>query len=249
MPEKPSPMQSEVKRARPEPEPLNLVVVYEDEAVIAIDKPAGMVVHPTYKNWTGTLVNGLLWRLRDRPGVLPHIVTRLDKDTSGLVVVALSPMVHAQVQRDATAGRMSKEYFAIVCGVPEPRSGEIALPLARSLVDRRRVVVTPAGQASKTRYEVVSTAEGLSLVRCELVTGRTHQIRVHLAALGWPIIGDAKYGAVHAGVARQALHACRVRMPHPISREPLRFDAATPPDLGLLLAAFAQPVYDPRLWR
>ncbi|OFW13620.1 MAG: hypothetical protein A3F70_10905 [Acidobacteria bacterium RIFCSPLOWO2_12_FULL_67_14] len=203
-------------------------MIYEDEWVMAIDKPAGMVVHPTYKNWSGTLLNGLLARVRE-----PRIITRLDKGTSGLVLVALSAEVHAQVQRDGAAGRVTKEYLAIVRGSPAPR-GAIDLPLARSPEDRRRVVVDPAGQRSRTAYEVLSASNGRAVVRCELVTGRTHQIRVHLASQGWPIVGDRVYGEADERLARQALHAWRVTFPHPVSRETLVLEAPLPPELQTL---------------
>jgi 23S rRNA pseudouridine1911/1915/1917 synthase len=221
-----------IGRRRPEPEALDLNIVFEDDAIIALDKPSGQVVHPTYRNWSGTLLNGVLWHLRNRPGITPHIVTRLDKDTSGLVLIALTPPLHARIQKDWGAGRVKKEYLAIVRGVPDPRSGAIDLPLARSLEDRRRVVVSPTGQASETRYEVLrSDDHGRSLVRCELVTGRTHQIRVHLAARGWPIVGDQVYGLADESVGRQALHAWRVSLPHPVSGQPLHLEAPLPRDL------------------
>jgi len=224
-------------RRRPEPEAIALNVIYEDEWLIALDKPPGMVVHPTYRNWSGTLLNGLLWRMRDRAGVQPSIITRLDKDTSGLVLAALTPQVHARIQRDGGAGRIKKEYLAIVRGTPEPPHGTIVEPLARSADDRRRVVVTPEGQRSETRYEVMSSDDGCSLVRCELVTGRTHQIRVHLAARGWPILGDATYGEPHGALTRQALHAWRLSLPHPATHAPLQLEAVWPEDF----AAFRRP--------
>ncbi len=235
MPEKDLQIQSVIRRPRPEPEALPVAVVYEDDSLIAVDKPPGMVVHPTYKNWSGTLLNGLLWHVRGRAGVEPSIVTRLDKDTSGLVLVALKPELHAQVQRDAAAGRVKKEYLAIGRGTPTPARGSIALPLARSPEDRRRVVVTATGQDSQTDYEVLSTVNGYSLIRCELVTGRTHQIRVHLAARGWPVAGDALYGEAHQALTRQALHAWRLTLPHPVTREPLQIEAPIPRDLNDLM--------------
>ena len=236
MPEKDLPIQSVIRRPRPEPEAVPLVVVYEDDSLIAIDKPPGMVVHPTYKNWSGTLLNGLLWHVWGRAGIDPSIVTRLDKDTSGLVLVALKPELHARIQSDGAAGRVKKEYLAIVRGTPAPAQGSIALPLARSTEDRRLVIVTAAGQHSQTDYEVLSTVDGYSLVRCELVTGRTHQIRVHLAARGWPIAGDASYGEAHPALTRQALHAWRLTLPHPVTREPLRIEAPVPRDLQGLMS-------------
>lgn len=235
MPERPVTIQPADARRRPEPEEIDVNVVYEDEWLIAIDKPPGMVVHPTYRNWSGTLLNGLLWRVRDRAGIQPSIITRLDKDTSGLVLVALSPEVHARMQRDGGAGRMKKEYLAIVRGTPDPPHGTIVEPLARSTEDRRLVVVTPAGQHCETRYEVMSSTDGYSLVRCELVTGRTHQIRVHLAARGWPILGDATYGEPHDALTRQALHAWRLSVPHPGTQELLHLEAPLPADLAAFL--------------
>jgi len=223
------------ERRRPLPEEGPLSIVFEDEWIIVLDKPPGIVVHPTYKNWSGTLLNSVLWRMRERAGAQPGILTRLDKDTSGLVVMALTPEVHAAMQRDQAARRIDKTYLAVVQGTPEPARGTIALPLGRDLADRRRVVVTDTGAPSETRYEVMATLdENASLVRCELVTGRTHQIRVHLAARGWPIVGDAMYGVTSATITRQALHAWRIRFPHPITRQPLDLEAALPTDIRTL---------------
>ena len=211
---------------------LALRIQYEDDVLIAVDKPPGMVVHPTYKNKSGTLQDEVLRHLGDRDDVLPRIITRLDKDTTGLVLVALTPEAHARVQKDAHARRVTKEYLAIVRGTPDPPRGTIALPLARSPDDRRLVIVTPAGQASETRYEVLRSGGGRSLVRCELLTGRTHQIRVHLMASGWPIVGDPTYGEPDARLARQALHCWRVTLLHPITREPLQIEAPMPADMA-----------------
>jgi 23S rRNA pseudouridine1911/1915/1917 synthase len=152
------------------------------------------------------------------------------------VLIALTPELHARVQRDAEAGRVRKQYLAVVRGAPAPPRGSIALPLGRSLEDRRRVVVTPTGQDSYTEYEVLSSSNGHSLIRCELRTGRTHQIRVHLAARGWPIAGDGVYGEPDARVGRQALHAWRVSLTHPLTREPLEIEAAVPSDLQRFLS-------------
>ena len=227
-----------VLRSIPEPEDAPLDVIYEDDELIAINKPAGIVVHPSYKRLSGTLLNAVLWHVRHRAGARPGILTRLDKDTSGVVVIAFSGAVHATLQRDAAAGRTRKEYLAIVHGVPRPQSGVIREPLGRDPADRRRVVVMEGGAESETRYEVIKSLEGdLSLVRCDLVTGRTHQIRVHLSSRGWPILGDALYGpstSLRASggdqMTRQALHAWRISLLHPLTREPLVIKAPLPPD-------------------
>ena len=223
------------RRTRPAAQPGSVEVVHEDDDLLVISKPAGVVAHPTYKQTSGTALNGLLWHLRDRGPLTPGILTRLDKDTSGLMIVALSPGVHAAAQRDASAGRIRKEYLAVTAVVPEPPIGTIALPLARDPLDRRRVVPSPGGAASETRYEVLASSPDGALVRCDLVTGRTHQIRVHLSARGWPIVGDRVYGVADARIGRQALHAWRVSMPHPVTRVPMVFEAPLPADFAALI--------------
>ncbi len=256
------------RRTRPQAEAHQLDILYEDESLLVLNKPPGLVVHPTYKQVTGTLLNGVLWHVRTRAGVRPGILTRLDKGTSGLVIVALDAGTHATLQRDAHAGRIQKEYLALVRGIPRPRRGRIVLPLAGDPEDRRRVVVSPDGTHCETRYDLVSTftdmrnrgdggsadispeASGISrggapwlvrsderysLVRCELVTGRTHQVRVHLGACGWPILGDPLYGEPHALLTRQALHAWRIALPHPHSRERIEIVAALPADMQHVL--------------
>ena len=220
-----------VLRSVPEPEPAELDILYEDDTLIAVNKPPGVVVHPSYKQLSGTLLNAILWHVRHREDVRPGILTRLDKDTSGVVVVAFAAGAHAALQRDAAAGRIRKEYLAIVQGTPRPDSGVIRDPLGRDPDDRRRVIVMPDGAPSETRYEVERPLPGdLSLVRCELVTGRTHQIRVHLSARGWPILGDRLYGGRTDRMSRQALHAWRISLPHPVTREPLVVEAPLPAD-------------------
>lgn len=220
-----------VRRTTPEPEPGDLRILYEDESFVAVDKPAGVVVHPSYKQHSGTLLNTLLWHARDRAAVQPGILTRLDKGTSGIAIVAWSAAVHRTLQRAAAAGRVRKEYVAIVSGHPRPRTGTIAAPLARDPDDRRRVVVASGGAASETRYAVVAEDGSVSVVRCELVTGRTHQIRVHLASRAWPIVGDAMYGSASSAIGRPALHAWRITFPHPVTDETMTIVAPVPDDM------------------
>ena len=224
------------RRSTPEAEATEVHVLYEDASLIAINKPAGTVVHPSYKQVSGTLLNAVLWRIRDRADARPGILTRLDKDTSGVVVVALNADVHAAMQRDGAARRIRKEYLAVVSGIPRPSSGTIREPLARDPADRRRVIVTAGGAASETRYEVLESSRGLSVVRCELVTGRTHQIRVHLQSRGWPIVGDRVYGAADGRITRQALHAWRITFPHPVTREQVTIEAPLPEDMRTFMS-------------
>lgn len=221
-------------REQPQAEPVPLDVLYEDDDMMAIDKPAGMVVHPSFRNASGTLLNGVLWRLRGRKDVRPGLVSRLDKDTSGVVVVALSAGAHAHIQRDARAGRVAKQYLAIVRGTPRPSVGIITLPLRHDPSDRRRIVTDPAGAPSETRYRVRWNNGTYALVECDLVTGRTHQIRVHLAARGWPVAGDRLYGSPDPLIERQALHAWKIELFHPVTRAPLRLEAAMPRDMAAL---------------
>jgi 23S rRNA pseudouridine1911/1915/1917 synthase len=224
--------EGQTARERPQPEPVPLDVLYEDEHLIALNKPAGMVVHPSYRNTRGTLLNGVLWRLQGRDAAPPGLVSRLDKNTSGVVLVALSAGTHARLQRAARAGQVRKQYLAVVRGLPRPTEGVITLPLQHDPADRRRMAVASAGRGapSETRYRVVAAKDGYALVLCELVTGRTHQIRVHLSASGWPLLGDALYGGEPG--PRHALHAWRLTFPHPVTHTEIHIEAPVPPDFG-----------------
>ncbi len=231
-----------------EAEPLPLQILHEDADLLVLNKPTGIVVHPTYGHQTQTLMNGLLWHARDWPeGDRPSIVGRLDKQTSGLVVVAKRADVHATLQRSMASTGSEKQYLAVVYGRPPEGPLTIDLKLARDPKDRRRVVASSTeGSASRTIVATIAAAEHdgdwVSLVRCRLLTGRMHQIRVHLAASGWPIAGDTKYGRPMAGIERQALHACRVSMPHPSTGLRLTIDAPLPPDIQGIVDTRLGPV-------
>jgi 23S rRNA pseudouridine1911/1915/1917 synthase len=237
-------------------EDVRLDILHEDDHLLALDKPAGLVVHPGYKHTEGTVMNALLWHARAWPsGQRPSLVGRLDKLTSGIVIVAKTAAVHAALQRELASSASEKDYLAVVYGRVNVARGEIGLRLGRDRGDRRRVVASATiGAPSLTRFErlgrVAAPRAGLSLLRCRLATGRTHQIRVHLAARGWPLVGDPTYGeprwaqitdptlAARLRVfPRQALHAWRVTVVHPVTRERLRLEAPVPPDIEALLEA------------
>jgi 23S rRNA pseudouridine1911/1915/1917 synthase len=226
------------KREKPRPEAVALDVLYEDDDLLAINKPPGLVVHPSFGHATGTLMNGLLAMARGWPaGSTPALLGRLDKLTSGIVIVSKRSKVQAALQRAMAANRVDKDYLAIVHGKPSPARGTIDLALDRDPWDRRRVTVTDrGGQPSVTKYERVATTGTFSLLRCRLITGRTHQIRVHLAAKGWPIVGDAAYGAARGRdtFPRQALHAWRVVLRQPTSGRELVIEAPMPADMESL---------------
>jgi 23S rRNA pseudouridine1911/1915/1917 synthase len=223
-------------RQRPKAESLPLDVVLEDDDFLVVNKPAGQVAHPAFRNASGTLLNALLAHAGGR--WVPALVNRLDKDTSGLVLVAKSSATQTAFQRAMQRNTMTKDYLAIVRGRPTPRKGRIDLALDRDPWDRRRVMVRDrGGQPSITLYERLDTSTdgSLSAVRCRLITGRTHQIRVHLAARGWPILGDAVYGVKDARIGRQALHAWRLEFTHPRTGEMISVCAPVPADIAALI--------------
>jgi 23S rRNA pseudouridine1911/1915/1917 synthase len=194
-------------------------VLYEDADLLVVDKPAGVVVHPSYKNPNGTLLDALMAIAVDwPPGQRPSIVGRLDKFTSGLVIVAKHAGAHAALQRALSSRDAQKIYLAVVRGVP-PEAGTIDLPLAHDPNDRRRRIVSADGAPSVTEFARIETVRrggsDVTLLRCRLRSGRRHQIRVHLAAQGWPILGDSVYGEALDGAARHALHAWRASCAHP----------------------------------
>ncbi len=243
-------------RLRPQPETAELAVCYEDDHLLIVDKPPGMVVHPTYKHAGGTMLNALLGRSATAAaGWTPSLVHRLDKDTSGLVLVAKQRDVLLALQRQWSERAVVKRYAAITLGRPPRRAGSITLKLRRDPLDRRRMVASPTlGQDSVTRYDIVATSRGsrrgIAVVACELGTGRLHQIRVHLSAIGAPIVGDAVYGparfsgltdarlvAALKGLRRQALHACQLVFEHPVTHARIDASAPLPADMSALLLA------------
>jgi 23S rRNA pseudouridine1911/1915/1917 synthase len=252
------PPSAEAKRRPLLADRIDLDILVEDDHLLIVNKPAGHVVHPTHAHAAGTVMNALLWHARRWPaGQRPSIVGRLDKLTSGLVVVAKTAPMHAALQRAMAAAGCEKDYLGIVYGRVTPASGGISLRLARDAADRRRMTTSEqTGAASLTLYARLARTPvrtgGLALVRCRLVTGRTHQIRAHLAARGWPLVGDPVYGeprwaairddrlaqALRA-FSRQALHAWRLGLVHPVTRARLQVEAPLPADLDALLNAIA----------
>ncbi len=225
-----------------EPEPIPLTILYQDNDIIVIDKPPGLTVHPAPGHPRGTLVNALLAACPDLRGVggalRPGIVHRLDKDTSGLMVIAKNDRAHRALSRQLKERTVHKTYLALVHGVPEPRQGTIEAPIGRHPRNRKKMAVVAGGREAVTRYRVLEPLAGgrYALVEAEPVTGRTHQIRVHMAAIGHPILGDCTYGKRSELIPRQALHAWRLAFAMPLSGRLVEFESPPPPDLRLALA-------------
>jgi len=230
-------------------EDIPLSILFEDEHLLIVDKPAGLVVHPAAGNLDGTLVNALLHhcagRLSGIGGVArPGIVHRIDKDTSGLLVVAKTDPAHAGLAAQFAKHTIGRRYLAVVAGLPTPPAGRVETNLARSDANRQKIAVVraPRGKHAITHYRVLEALKGAALVECRLETGRTHQVRVHMAHLGHPLIGDPAYGQGRMaelcrtlGFHRQALHAASLELEHPISRAKLTFESVAPPDIQELL--------------
>jgi 23S rRNA pseudouridine1911/1915/1917 synthase len=226
------------------PEVIPLEVVYEDQDFLVINKPPGMVVHPAPGHHSGTLVHALLGRggsWSETGGVTrPGIVHRLDKGTSGLIVVARTDASHRALSSQLSDRTLSRSYLAIVRGLVKDEAGELEGPIGRHPKDRKRMAIVSGGRFARTRYAVVGRRRGHTLVRCELDTGRTHQIRVHLAALGYPVAGDAEYGGhQEGGPSRPMLHAWRLRLRHPRSKAEMTFEVDPPEDFESFWASLA----------
>jgi 23S rRNA pseudouridine1911/1915/1917 synthase len=229
----------EAARSTLEPEQMDLRIAHEDEHLLVVDKPAGLVVHPAPGHATGTLVHGLLaldpegGEEPERPG----IVHRLDRDTSGLLVVARSREAHRRLQELVREREIEREYLALVVGRPRSRAGRIEAPIGRDRRDpTRHSLDTDTPREAITHFELEELLRGHALLRVRLETGRTHQIRVHLEAIGLPVAGDPVYGrAGELGLARQFLHAARLAFPHPVTGERVETESPLPDDLAAAL--------------
>ncbi len=233
-----------------EPEPVPFAVRFEDDRLAVVDKPPGVVVHPGAGQRTGTLAAGLLDRWPELEGVGEEgrwgIVHRLDRDTSGLLVVAKDAAALARLRRDLRARRVGRTYLALVAGAFPIATGTVDAPLGRDPRRPTRVAVRTDGRPARTHYRRLSEwrRPEVALVEVELETGRTHQIRVHLATIGHPVVGDSTYGkrlAPPVDPGRVWLHAARLALRHPGSGEPLEVEAPLPDDLALSLAALGEP--------
>lgn len=230
------------------PQPIPIEIIYEDDDLLIVNKPAGMIVHPTHGHYTGTLANGVVHHWKEKgEKVRFRPIHRLDEETSGLVAIAKTGYVHQQLSEQLQAGTVTKLYLAYVYGTPKPSIGTVDEPIDRDKEQPHLRVVTPDGYPSITHYEIVDHYENndngwsAACVRLKLETGRTHQIRVHMKHIGCPLIGDKMYGpgeggngAWEAAAGRQALHAERLGLEHPIKKEKMEWRAPLPPELERL---------------
>ena len=243
----------EPRSAHNEPQDIPLKIMFEDEHLLVVDKPAGLVVHPAAGNLDRTLVNALLHHcgpsLSGIGGVArPGIVHRIDKDTSGLLVVAKTDVAHERLAKQFAAHSIDRRYLAIVNGVPKASGGTIDAPLARSSTNRKKIAIVEGtrGKRSVTHWRRLDVLNDAALVECRLETGRTHQVRVHMASIGHPLLGDPVYGRSGKSQAkilkelqfnRQALHAAELGFSHPVTKHKLSFSSAMPPDMQELFKA------------
>ncbi len=243
------------KAAHNEAQDIDLEIVFEDDHLLIVDKPAGMVVHPAAGNFEGTLVNALLHhcagRLSGIGGVArPGIVHRIDKDTSGLLVVAKTDVAHEGLAMQFARHSIHRLYLAIVAGLPVPAAGTIDAPLARSAANRKKIAIVESkrGKRAVTHYRIRRPLREAALTECRLETGRTHQVRVHMASIGHPLVGDPVYGRTRPAhreilkrlnFQRQALHAAELGFEHPVSKENLTFKSPLPSDIQELFGALS----------
>ncbi len=238
----------EIPDAQPldlQPEDIPLDILYEDDALVIINKPAGLVVHPAPGHPGGTLVNALLAHCQTLPGIggvqRPGIVHRLDKDTTGVMVIAKTDLAHQHLQAQLKAKTARREYLGVVYGAPSAESGTINLPVGRHPVDRKKMAVVPVekgGRSAVTHWQVKERLGNYTLMHFQLETGRTHQIRVHSAQIGHPIVGDPVYSStrsVGVNLSGQALHAWRLKLQHPVSGQWIEAIAPPPQTFTTLL--------------
>ncbi|HEY4071440.1 MAG TPA: RluA family pseudouridine synthase [Sphingomicrobium sp.] len=239
--------------AHNEPQNIPLTILFEDEHLLVVDKPAGLVVHPAAGNRDGTLVNALLHhcagKLSGIGGVArPGIVHRIDKDTSGLLVVAKTDVAHERLAKQFAAHSIDRRYLAIVSGLPKTTGGTVDAPLARSATNRKKIAIVEGhrGKRAVTHWKRLEVLKDSALVECRLETGRTHQVRVHMASIGQPLLGDPVYGRTgkthgkllkELGFQRQALHAAVLGFSHPVTKSRLSFSSPMPPDMQELKRA------------
>ena len=239
--------------AHNEPQDIALDIVFEDDHLIVVDKPAGLVVHPAAGNFDGTLVNALLHhcagRLSSIGGVArPGIVHRIDKDTSGLLVSAKTDVAHEGLSAQFARHSVTRAYQAIVSGIPNPASGTVDAPIARSSANRQKMAIVAEGRGKRavTHYRLLTPLKEAALVECRLETGRTHQVRVHMTSIGHPLLGDPAYGRTrplhreylkNLNFHRQALHAAELGFEHPVLKRNLSFKSALPSDMQELFRA------------
>jgi 23S rRNA pseudouridine1911/1915/1917 synthase len=227
-----------VEKIEARPERIALEILFEDDDLLVLNKPAGLVIHPGAGHRQHTLVNALLAHCKNLSGIggreRPGIVHRLDKETSGCLVVAKNDSTHRNLSKQFAARTMQKIYLALVAGIPRKSTGVIDAAIARHPVHRQRMsVARRQGRTAKTEYRVLRAGAGMSLLECTLHSGRTHQIRVHLHHLGHPVLGDKLYGGKHAGTfPRQMLHASKLAFRHPRTSEVMAFEAPVPADFA-----------------
>lgn len=213
---------------------LPLEIIYQDQDLAVVNKPKGMVVHPAHGNWDHTMVNALLYHIKDLSGIngeiRPGIVHRLDKDTSGVMVVAKHDQAHRNLAEQIKEHTIKREYQALVHGIIKENLGSIEAPIGRSRTDRKKMAVIADGKPALSRYRVLERFQNYTLVQVTLLTGRTHQIRVHLSYIKHPVVGDPVYGSAkhHLGLDSQALHACRLGFDHPRTGEYMEFSSELP---------------------